>query len=55
MTCNVSPSVGRIPTDRADRETRVNDMSGGWDHDPGGVFSGRVRREARRYKFEIWN
>ena len=28
----------------------MSDMAGGWDHDPGGVFSGRVRREVPRYK-----
>jgi hypothetical protein len=27
----------------------MSDMAGGWDHDPGGVFSGRVRREVPRY------
>jgi hypothetical protein len=28
----------------------MSDMAEGWDHDLGGVFSGRAQRELPRYK-----
>jgi hypothetical protein len=51
----MSDMAGKAPRagGRAEREraryngaTGMSDMAEGWDHDPGGVFSGRAQQEA---------